>query len=165
MRRVDTLGNADGIIRRYLAERLHVGTPRKRAAATLRQHSQQATRGTAHQRLVAPLSAGAEGIRIRGRGLHRVNLTAIGVDAAPPSRPHASKTVVAISMSAPCRPLHDGRFFAIPFLTCLQILPPAAARFLKYTSHGIGIYKRQIFSLYAPFLSFLTTHAFAQKCA
>ncbi len=61
------------------------------------------------------------------------------------------------------RPPHDGRFFfALPFLTYLQIQPPAAARFLKYTSHGIGLHKRLMFRLSAPFSPFLTPSASAQ---
>ena len=46
-----------------------------------------------------------------------------------------------------------GGFFALPFLTYLQIQPPIAALFLKYTSHGIGLSKRLIFRRSAPFLT------------
>ena len=56
-----------------------------------------------------------------------------------------------------------GGFFALPFLTYLQIQPPAAARFLKYTSHGIGLHKRLMFRLSAPFSPFLTPPALAQE--
>ncbi len=54
-----------------------------------------------------------------------------------------------------------GGFFALPFLTYLQIQPPAAALFLKYTSHGIGLHKRLMFRLSAPFSPFLTPPASA----
>ena len=56
-----------------------------------------------------------------------------------------------------------GGFFALPFLTYLQIQPPAAARFLKYTSHGIGLHKRLTFRLSAPFSPFLTPPASAHR--
>lgn len=56
-----------------------------------------------------------------------------------------------------------GVFFALPFLTYLQIQPPVAALFLKYTSHGIGLHKRLIFRRPAPFSPFLTPPASAHK--